>query len=162
MKQLFLVVLMALTVVSCKDDDPEAETTPLVKLAGEAGAKKWKMVGAKAFATSKLGGTAEIDLFINFPCIIDNELTLRSDFTYTMEDTGEKCDNADTINDNWVLVESPLQISLGRISLMNKTMENATLEISAISSSSFEGDVNNVPANSNDVTKFHLVFETVN
>ena len=151
---------MGTALFSCKKDDP-TEGTPIVNLTSESGEKTWKLVGGKAFAPSPLGGSLEIDLIQNYACLADNQLVLRSDFSYTLNDTGEKCSSAEVINDKWVLVESPLQIRLAQISLLDRTLANVVLDMTNLTATSFGGDINSVPENPYGITKISLTFEVL-
>ena len=155
MKKILFVCLLTFSALSCGKDDPEPEGTPMERLAGTE-SKKWKLTGAMAQA-----GSASVDLILNNECLGDNELTLRSDFTYVLEDTGIKCSAVDRIEDEWVFTESPLQIELAEISLMNRTFANVVLDISELKNDRFSGAINNVPENSLDVNKIDLTFTLV-
>lgn len=153
-----MVFLLGLTVGSCgKDDEPEAEGTPMERLAGTE-SKKWKLSTARAWS-----GTLSVDLILSSQdkCLGDNELTLRTDGTYLLEDTGIKCSEIDRIEDQWGFQESPLRISLAEISLMGRNFSNVVLDLSELKNSSFSGTINNVPENSLDVNKIDLTFTEV-
>lgn len=158
MKKILFVCLLTFTALSCgKGDEPEAEGTPMERLAGTQ-SKKWKLTLAEAWA-----GTLSVDLIMNSPnkCLGDNELVLKADGTYILEDTGVKCSGVDKIEDAWTLSESPLSIQLGEISLMDRKFTNVVLDISELKNNSFSGTINNVPENSLNVNKIGLTFTLV-
>ncbi len=157
MKNILFVFLLGFVALSCDKDDPEMEGTPMERLAGTE-SKKWKLSVAQAWA-----GTLSVDLILNSPdkCLGDNELTLRSNGTYLLEDTGIKCSGVERIEDAWVFTESPLQIKLAEISLMDRTFTNVVLDISELKNSSFSGTINSIPANSLNISKIDLTFTLV-
>ncbi|MBX2953391.1 MAG: hypothetical protein KF870_12860 [Leadbetterella sp.] len=157
MKKILFLGLLTFAALSCDKKDPEAEGTPMERLAGVE-AKKWKLTKAVAWS-----GSLSLDLIANSAnkCLGDNELTLRSNNSYILEDTGVKCSTVDRIEDQWIFTESPLQIQLAEISLMDRTFKNVVLDISELKNSSFSGTVNNVPENSLKVNKIDLTFTLV-
>lgn len=158
MKKILLIFLLGFTVWSCgKKDDPEAEGTPMERLASME-SKKWKLTAATAWS-----GTLSLDLVENSPnkCLGDNELTLRTDGTYLLADTGIKCSGVDNVEGQWVFMESPLQIRLDEISLMGKRFTDVVLDITDLKNSSFSGIINTVPENDLNVNKIDLVFTEV-
>lgn len=160
MKKILFVCLLTLVAISCGKDDPEAEGTPMERLTGLTGttSKKWKLTTAVAWS-----GSLSVDLIANSQdkCLGDNELTLRNDNTYLLEDTGVKCSTVDRIEDEWALTENPLQIKLAEISLMDRTFSNVVLDVSELKNNKFSGTVNNVPENSLNVNKIDLTFTLV-
>lgn len=157
MKKILFVILMIGAVLSCKKDDPEMEGTPFERLASLE-EKKWKLTYAMAWS-----GSLSVDLILNSPnkCLGDNELTLRADNTYLLDDTGIKCSGVDRIEGQWVFTENPLQIKLDQIDLMSRQFKNVILDISELKNSSFTGTINNVPENELRVNKIELTFTLI-
>lgn len=144
MKKTLLFLLSILVVAACKPKDPtpEEELTAIEMLTGD-GTKNWLLT--KAVGLGDEG--SEVDLISNRPCLKDNLLIMRSNGTYTLEDTGEVCSDITTVNDNWSLTESPLNLKLGSITLLDRTFDNIILEVTELSKNVIEGKVGNIPEN---------------
>ncbi|ADQ17451.1 hypothetical protein [Leadbetterella byssophila] len=152
-KILFAFVLIA-GIWACDKDDPDNEGAPLERLTG-TGEKKWRLTKAIAYSSG-----AEVDLIHNSAnrCLGDNELTLRKEGTYLLEDTGVKCSEVDRIEDVWQFNKEPLQIKLAEISLLGRSFNNVVLDIKELKNSTFSGAINQVPTNSLNVNKIELTF----
>lgn len=156
MKKIVLFSLILFIGLGCNTDkpDPEPELTTIEKLTG-SGAKNWLLTEAVGLAT----GGIRVDLILNRPCLKDNLLVLRTDGSYTLEDTGEVCSDVTTVNDQWTLSESPLQIQLGSITLLERTFENVILEVSELNKDYFEGIIQNLPENPFNATGIEMRFD---
>ena len=154
MKKILFVCLLTFVGLSCDKDEPQEEGAPIEKLAGME-SKKWKLSSATAWS-----GALSLDLVQNSPnrCLGDNELTLRADGSYLLEDTGVRCSGVDKVEGQWLLNESPLQVSLDEISLMGRRFTDVVLDVTVLKNNSFSGTIHNVPENELNVNKIELVF----
>jgi hypothetical protein len=140
MKNLFLVLFTSLFIFACKDKNPGPEETksPLEYLTGGS-STKWTVTAG----TVKLGDQ-EIQLLSNQPpCVTDNILVLKNDFTYELLEGPTKCqpNSPDVIiKSNWKLNENPLSISIDKFIFLDREINNAVFKISSISSETFIGE----------------------
>lgn len=156
MKKIVLFSLILFIGFGCNNEkpEPEPELTTIEKLTG-SGTKNWHLTEAVGLAE----GGIRVDLVLNRPCLKDNLLVLRSDGSYTLEDTGEVCSDVTTVNDHWTLTEDPLQIKLGSITLLERTFENVILEVTDLNKDYFEGVIRNLPENPFNATGVEMRFD---
>lgn len=146
MKKLLLLVVLAFTIVSCSDKDEPETGTPFERLTA-SGEKKWRLVGAQGFGD----GGLEINLFVTQGgCLDGNELTLRTDNTYTFEDTGVVCKTDDgrtveRVDAKWVFSESPLQIKLDEISMLGRSIKDVVIDVKDMKNASFTAVIEDLP-----------------
>lgn len=139
MKKILFVCLLTFVGLSCDKDDPEAEGTPMERLTG-TDSKKWKLNFAEARDKEGLS----VPLMSLYECWADNILTLHSNGSYTLEDTGKKCVDSENISSTWTLTDNADQIKLANFTIAGQAFENLTLEVKEIKKSSFSGIARNV------------------
>lgn len=138
MKNILLVVFFAFSLMSCDKDEPGTEGTPMERLAG-TGEKKWKLSTAEANVSGSI-----VYLARNYPCWTDNILTLKSNGTYTLEDTGLQCSKGETINSSWSYLDNPQQIKLGELQIATEVFKDLVLDITELKTTQFSGVTKNV------------------
>lgn len=156
MKNILLVFVLGLAIFSCDKDEPETDQgTPLERLTG-TGAKKWKL----SFAEARAAGDVKVNL-MTYQCWADNELTLNSNGTYTLEDSGVKCSYNTNVSSVWAYSDNPAQIKLGSLKLALFTLDNLTLDVKELTSSKFSGIAKNVSLDNLTAQEVELTFQEV-
>ncbi len=133
-----LVFALVFGLLACKDKsvDPVATTT-LEKLTG-SGSKTWKLV--EGVATK---GSLEVNLIASQnPCLTDNLINLKSDFSYEFTEGATKCSPSDPdviVSANWSISADEKQLSVSKFIFLNRTVDNPVFTITEITDQNFVG-----------------------
>lgn len=134
---LVLVSIALMAVTSCKKKTVEAKKSLEESLTGGS-TKTWMVTDGIA----KQQGL-EVNLIESQnPCITDNLITFKNDFTYTFQEGATKCNPNDPdliLTANWEIPEDESYITIDKFIFLNRTISNPKFILDSYEENKFSG-----------------------